>query len=79
MVLTLDAAIEVVRAAGDRGLTTGRVEGGIWDGACFEARLDCIWDVPDELDSTSAARSAEEFIKSESDEHNAYIVSLIRN
>lgn len=79
MKLTHKAAIDVCIAAADRSLVIARVEGGIFSGNSYEARLDAIWDGKDPPLSYDETRKnnarAIEFIKMESAVHNAFIIT----
>ncbi|MDZ7644948.1 MAG: hypothetical protein U5K76_12500 [Woeseiaceae bacterium] len=79
MMLTPEAAQKVCELASDQGLTIGRVEGGIWHDPGFEARLDRIWDVRDEArgECHVANHDAARFIRSWSDEHGVFILSIL--
>lgn len=80
MKMTIAAAISVCEQAISHGLIVSRIEGGIWHNPGFEARLDCIWDEADSsVDKFSAEksnRSATGFIKSESFQHDTFIVTV---
>lgn len=80
MKMTVAAAISVCEQAINHGLIVSRIEGGIWHNPGFEARLDCIWDGADSsVDKVSAEksnRSATGFIKSESFQHDTFIVAV---
>ncbi|KWR76108.1 colicin immunity protein [Pseudomonas citronellolis] len=80
MKMTIAAAISVCEQAINHGLIVSRIEGGIWHNPGFEARLDCIWDEADSsVDKFSAEksnRSATGFIKSESFQHDTFIVTV---
>lgn len=78
MLLSSDAALDVCRIAATKGKSISRIEGGIWDGSEFEARLDCIWDAPDEgpRDAVSVSELAQNFIAQSSRQHNAFIITL---
>lgn len=77
MKLEVDAAIQLCDLALDFDCMIARVEGGIWHNPGFESRLDCIWDRSHILDEQpeKANKSAKEFIKEESSEHNAFIIT----
>ncbi|WP_244321901.1 hypothetical protein [Burkholderia reimsis] len=59
-----------------------RIEGGIWNFPGFEARLDCIWDgVDPPIDGGAAEQNnlaAVEFIHSNSDVHDVFVVTAPR-
>ena len=82
MKLSAAAAIAVCEHATRYGLVITRVEGGIWHSPGFEARLDCIWDGVDPTVNVSVAESnnktAAEFIRSESQAHDAFVVTAQR-
>lgn len=79
MKLSPSAAVDVCLAAARNGLVVARVEGGIWHDPGFEARGDCIWDGANPpLDEAAAERNnleAAEFIREESAEHTAFVVT----
>lgn len=79
MKLSADAAIAVCERAVQHGLVGARIEGGIWHSPGFEARLDCIWDGVDPPVDVGAAEqnnlAAAEFIRSESQMHDAFDVT----
>jgi hypothetical protein len=79
MKLSADAAIAVCEQAVQHGLVIVRIEGGIWHSHGFEARLDCIWDGVDlPVDTHTMEKNnlaAAEFIRSERQMHNAFIVT----
>ena len=80
MKMTVAAAISVCEQAISHGLVVSRVEGGIWHNPGFEARLDCIWDGADSsVDKVSVEKSnrfAAIFIKSESFQHDTFIIAV---
>ncbi|WP_116135739.1 colicin immunity protein [Trinickia diaoshuihuensis] len=82
MKLSTDAAIGVCEQAAQRGLVIARIEGGIWHFPGFEARLDCIWDGVEPPLEVSAAEqnnlAAVEFIRSESQVHDVFVVTAPR-
>ncbi|MDR0780002.1 MAG: colicin immunity protein [Pseudomonadales bacterium] len=82
MQLSTNAAISVCERAAQQGLVVARIEGGIWHSPGFEARIDCIWDgVDPPVDFEAADRNnliAAEFIRSESQVHDAFIVTAPR-
>ena len=79
MKLTRSAAVDVCRSAADHGLLVAKIEGGIDRGGTFEARLDAIWDGADPpIDYDSGRENnlrAADFICSQNDEYNAFIVT----
>jgi hypothetical protein len=79
MVLTPSAAIEVCELAAQRGLIVARVEGGIWHAPGFEPRGNCIWDGANPpINEALAAENnleAASFIRSESHQHSAFILT----
>src|SRR4026209_2272366 len=79
MKLSPDAAIAVCVQAAERGLLISRIEGGIWHGATFEARLDCIWDGRDppikESEAALNNARAADFIRGETSVHNAFVIT----
>jgi hypothetical protein len=79
MKLSAEAAIAVCSHAANHGFVVARIEGGIWHNPGFEARIDCIWDGAEPpIDSNSAHRNnltAIEFIRSESEEHDTFIIT----
>ncbi|GBQ58978.1 hypothetical protein AA0313_1948 [Acetobacter indonesiensis NRIC 0313] len=86
MKLTPQAAMSVCKSAAKRGVLIWRIEGGIkhlpsteFPCGAFEARLDCIWDGPNPPMSMQEAaivnRQAYDFIKEESLNHNAFIIT----
>ncbi|ARK45510.1 toxin-immunity protein system imunity protein CdiI [Burkholderia pseudomallei] len=79
MKLSADAAIAVCERAGQHGLVVARIEGGIWHFPGFEARLDCIWDGIDPPVDVGVAEqnnlAAAEFVRSESQEHDVFVVT----
>lgn len=79
MKLSADAAIAVCERATQWGLVITRIEGGIWHFPGFEARVDCIWDGIDPPVDVGAAEKnnqvAAEFIRSESDGHDVFVVT----
>lgn len=81
MKLTREAAVELCSAAGKGGLAVVKVEGGIWRGGQFEARLDAIWDGLDppanEKKTHQNNMKAASFIGSVSDINNAFVVTCI--
>jgi hypothetical protein len=82
MKLSVDAAIAVCERATQRGLVIARIEGGIWHFPGFEARLDCIWDgVEPPVEIVAAEQNnlaAAEFIRSESEGHDVFVVTAPR-
>lgn len=82
MKLSANAAIAVCERASQHGLVIARIEGGIWHTPGFEARLDCIWDgVEPPVDIGAAERNnlaAAEFIRSESEAHDVFVVTAPR-
>jgi hypothetical protein len=80
MKLSRDAAIDVCRQAGARGLLVVRIEGGIRrPDRTFEARLDAIWDGaeppinPDKAEQNNT--KAADFIRSQTTDYNAFIIT----
>ncbi|RXV64983.1 colicin immunity protein [Burkholderia stabilis] len=82
MKLSVDAAIAVCERAAQHGLVVARIEGGIWRSPGFEARLDCIWDGVDPPVDVRVAEqnnlTAAKFIRSESQAHDAFVVTAPR-
>lgn len=80
MYLTCAAAMQVCQHATVLGRVVGRIEGGIWNDNEFEARLDCIWDVPDNYDNDCRKSNelARQFVKTRSANHNAFVISLAK-
>ena len=78
MTLSPRAAIGVCEKLSEQNVPVGRIEGGLWSEAGFEARLDCIWDSPDSLSGADFAEinnKAAEFIAAELGKHNAFIIT----
>jgi hypothetical protein len=79
MKLSTEAAIAVCAEAAKRGFVVSRIEGGIWHNPGFEARIDCIWDGAEPPIDPNKAHvnnlTAIEFIRSESAEHDTFIVT----
>jgi len=79
MRLTPEAAAEVAIQAASHELLIWRVEGGVWSEGYFMARVACIWDGYDPPLSFDQANSnnhlAADFIREESVEHNAFILT----
>ena len=79
MKMSSDAAIKVCEQAASHGLVIARVEGGCWQFPGFEAQLDCIWDCHEQdMDCGKVKQSniaASEFVKSESGEHDVFILT----
>ncbi|MDR2220534.1 MAG: hypothetical protein LBE24_08160 [Methylobacillus sp.] len=79
MRLSIDAAISVCEQAAKEGFVVARIEGGIWHFPGIEARLDCIWDgVDPPVDFETAEKNnlrAAEFIRSESQIHDVFIIT----
>lgn len=82
MPLSADAATEVCERASQHGLVVARIEGGIWHFPGFEARVDCIWDGVDlPVDARAAEENnlaAAEFIRSEKQMHDVFIVTTFQ-
>lgn len=79
MKLSTNAAVAVCERAVAYGLVIARVEGGIWHGPGFEARLDCIWDgVDPPVDRQIAEQNnnaAAAFIRLESRMHDVFVLT----
>lgn len=83
MKLTPSAAIELCSFCTKNNLIVGYIEGGIWKNKLFQARIDCIWgsSLSDNFTQISIEdnnRLAIEFIKEESDIHNAFVLTIFR-
>ncbi|WP_327206577.1 colicin immunity protein (plasmid) [Rhizobium beringeri] len=82
MKVSADAAIAICQRATEHGLVIARIEGGIWHAPGFEARLDCIWDGADPpVDMMKAKQNngaAAEFVRSERDVHDAFVITAPR-
>jgi hypothetical protein len=80
MKLAADAALEVCMKAAEHGLIVSRIEGGKWHNPGFEARVDCIWDGVSPYTTLKEAIAnnlkAMDFIASEQDEHDTFIVTV---
>lgn len=78
MRLTPKAAMRVCDMSTEYGKIVSIIEGGFFHNPKFEARRDCVWWRPSIFneDAVKAAKSAREFIKEKSEEHNAFIVSM---
>lgn len=82
MRLTGTAAEDVCNSAAAEGMLILRVEGGFHDTTGFEARLDCIWNGKNHacnlLDACKNNSEAAKFVKCNSDNHNAFIITVDR-
>lgn len=79
MKLTREAAIRLCLATAPKELVVVKVEGGIWSGGQFEARLDAIWDGLDPPLGPEKAKEnnlrAANFIKSVPAIDNAFLIT----
>ena len=70
MKLSARASYDFCQEASRRNFIIMRIEGGIWNDGCFEARFDCIWDGLDPPVTKDEAiennNDAAEFIRIES-------------